>query len=283
MQKRERVQGSHEENFLKNNGVLKSIKNSEVVSNTKTKNYSDLAIRKSLVSFAKVVTVTQWWVETEPDCGGLRNNWMWISICHFIKLVHTRKKDIGLYMGNAARKGNERMYVTLRLLSKSAVIAFFKTSSPWLIHFKTSSLLFWCTIPQYNNQCLFPNILLCQILKKLKNGTSLVVQRVRVCLPVQGRRVWSLVHKDSTWQWAAKPVCYNYRARVPQLLKPAHPRACSQQEKPPQWEAHALQWKLCPDHHNQRKSLKSNKDAAQRKINKEIQNKTNQKITLKQT
>lgn len=33
-------------------------------------------------------------------------------------------------MGNAAREGNERMYVTLRLLSKLAVIAFFKNSSP---------------------------------------------------------------------------------------------------------------------------------------------------------
>lgn len=44
---------------------LKASKNSEVVSNTKTINYSDLAIRKSIVSFAKVVSVMQWWLETE--------------------------------------------------------------------------------------------------------------------------------------------------------------------------------------------------------------------------
>ena len=33
-------------------------------------------------------------------------------------------------MGNPAGEGNERRYVTLRLLSKLAVIAFVKNSSP---------------------------------------------------------------------------------------------------------------------------------------------------------
>ena len=43
------------------------------------------------------------------------------------------------------------------------------------------------------------------------------------------------------WACALEPTSHNYWARVPQLLKPV-PRACApQQEKPPQWEAHAPQ------------------------------------------
>ena len=104
--------------------------------------------------------------------------------------------------------------------------------------------------------------------------TSLVAQWLRICLPMQGTRVWALVRKDPTccgttkpmchnywactlepmshnyWSLCALgPVCCNYWARVLQLLSPcaatteAHaPRACAlQQEKPPQWDAHALQ------------------------------------------
>ena len=51
--------------------------------------------------------------------------------------------------------------------------------------------------------------------------TSLVVQWLRIRLPVQGTRVWSLVQEDPTCRGATKPVRHNYWARVPQLLKPA--------------------------------------------------------------
>ena len=89
-----------------------------------------------------------------------------------------------------------------------------------------------------------------QYFLKVSWGTSLVVQWLRVHLPMQGTRAWSLVREDSTCHRATKPMCCNYWACVPQLLKPAHsgacvlqllkptPRACApQQEKPPQWEA----------------------------------------------
>ena len=36
-------------------------------------------------------------------------------------------------------------------------------------------------------------------------GTSLVVQWLRICLPVQGRQVWSLVGGDYTCLWATTP------------------------------------------------------------------------------
>ena len=78
---------------------------------------------------------------------------------------------------------------------------------------------------------------------------------------MQGTQVRILVQEDSTCLRATTTEAY-----VPQLLKPACPRAWALQEKPPQWEAHApqqssphsLQWKL----------VQSNEDPMQPKINK---------------
>ena len=52
-------------------------------------------------------------------------------------------------------------------------------------------------------------------------GTSLVAQWLRICLPMQGTLVRSLVQEDPTCCGATKPVYHNYWDRVPQLLKPA--------------------------------------------------------------
>ena len=40
--------------------------------------------------------------------------------------------------------------------------------------------------------------------------TSLVVQGLRICLPMQGTRVQSLVQEDLTFRGATKPVRHNY-------------------------------------------------------------------------
>ena len=78
--------------------------------------------------------------------------------------------------------------------------------------------------------------------------TSLVVQWLRIRLPMQGTQVWALVQDNATCCRATKPVRHNYWACVPQLLKPrAH---APQQEKPPQWEARTVQQGVAPTHHN---------------------------------
>jgi len=46
-------------------------------------------------------------------------------------------------------------------------------------------------------------------------GTSLVVQWLGVCLPMQGTQVQSLVWEDSTYHGATKPVCHNCWAHEP--------------------------------------------------------------------
>ena len=68
--------------------------------------------------------------------------------------------------------------------------------------------------------------------KERISGTSLVVQWLRIHLPMQGTQVWALVWEDPTyrgatkpvrhnyWACALQPVSHNYWAHVPQLLKP---------------------------------------------------------------
>ena len=68
--------------------------------------------------------------------------------------------------------------------------------------------------------------------------TSLVVQWLRICLPMQGTQLCSLVWEDLTGWGATKPTCQNYWPRVPQLLKPhsLEPMPCNKRshgdEKP---------------------------------------------------
>ena len=51
-------------------------------------------------------------------------------------------------------------------------------------------------------------------------GTSLVVQWLRIHLPMQGTWVWSVVREDPTCRGATKPVSHKYWAHALQLLKP---------------------------------------------------------------
>ena len=75
---------------------------------------------------------------------------------------------------------------------------------------------------------------------KTRDRASLVVQWLRIRLPMQGTRVQALVREDPTCRGPTKPV--RSRAREPQLLslratttKACAPRARAlQQEKPPQ-------------------------------------------------
>ena len=94
--------------------------------------------------------------------------------------------------------------------------------------------------------------------KEKWSRASLVVQWLRIHLPMQGTRVRALVREDPTCRRATKPVCHNYWAcalepvshsywaHVPQLLKPLCLEPVLHNEKPLQWEACAPQRRVAP-------------------------------------
>ena len=88
------------------------------------------------------------------------------------------------------------------------------------------------------NQC---SIVCSNSLSNHYPGTSLVVQWLRIRLPMKGTRVGALVRGDPTCHGATKPVCHNYWACTPRARAP-------QQEKPTQWEGRALQGRVAPAH-----------------------------------
>ena len=78
----------------------------------------------------------------------------------------------------------------------------------------------------YFSHSLFP--------EKSNTRTSLVVQWLKIHLPIQGTGVWSLIWEDSTGCRQLSPCATT--------AKPMYPRICVlQQEMPRKWEAHAAQ------------------------------------------
>ena len=85
-----------------------------------------------------------------------------------------------------------------------------------------------------------------RVIGKIQKSRDFPGQWLRICLPMQGTCVQSLVRGGDKAMGQLSPcntsteptLC---RVQELQLLKPVCPRACSPQEKPPQWEAHALQ------------------------------------------
>ena len=85
-------------------------------------------------------------------------------------------------------------------------------------------------------------------LKAEFSWTSLVVQWLRIDLPMQGTWVQSLVPEGPVFYGTSKPTHHN---PVLRLLKPVIPTACApQQEKPPQREARHPNYRTTPTHHN---------------------------------
>ena len=71
--------------------------------------------------------------------------------------------------------------------------------------------------------------------------TSLVVEWIKICLPMQGTQVWSLVWEDLTCRRATKPVCHNSWACMLKLLQPLCLEHVLCNKKPPRWESLCLQ------------------------------------------
>ena len=94
-------------------------------------------------------------------------------------------------------------------------------------------------------------------------GASLVAHWLGIRPPMQETRVRALVWEDPTCRGATKPACHSYwacalePARHNKWAREPRPHAL-QQEKPPQWEAHAPQRRVGPVHRNWGKPTHSN-------------------------
>ena len=75
--------------------------------------------------------------------------------------------------------------------------------------------------------------------KEMLKRASLVAQRLRICLLMQGTRVRALVWEDPTCRGAAGPVSHNYWACASGACAP-------QQERSRWWEARAPWWGVAP-------------------------------------
>ena len=110
---------------------------------------------------------------------------------------------------------------------------------PILIDNKISLNECYCflwSIYQYSRCCGVPTRV---FISEMKTWTSLMVQWLRIYLPMQGTQVRSLVLEDSSCCGTKKSMSCNYWAHTPQQLKPSHARDCApQQEKPLQWNPH---------------------------------------------
>ena len=77
------------------------------------------------------------------------------------------------------------------------------------------------------------------ILRNTGSRASLVAQWLRICLPMQGTRVWALVWEDPTCRGATRPMSHNYWACASGACAP-------QQERLRQWEGCAPRWRVAP-------------------------------------
>ena len=75
-------------------------------------------------------------------------------------------------------------------------------------------------------------------LPRERGQTSLGIQGLRACLPMQGTWIQSLIQEEPTCHGATKPMRHNYWARDPQQEKPRQWEVCTQQlESSPQLPA----------------------------------------------
>ena len=90
-----------------------------------------------------------------------------------------------------------------------------------VVRFATSSSAFQNTLSIALTSQFALQTLTLPSLKNKPGTSSLVVQWIRIHLPMQGTQVRSLVREHSTCCGTSNPVCQNYWVPILQLLKPA--------------------------------------------------------------
>ena len=94
------------------------------------------------------------------------------------------------------------------------------TSGNWKTFLMLRKYLSFCLF--FINHSITLNIKAMAQSINLELGSALVFQWLRICLPMQGTQIWSLVWEDSTCCRATKPLRHNYIAHVQQLPNYLH-------------------------------------------------------------
>ena len=174
------------------------------------------------------------------------------SSCHSVSVLRNRLRPGGEWgkLASLATEGRREatpanFYHAVMWAEYNQIFSFSKTLELYI--FISYLLIFKC----------WPQIQILKIERDNKQpnqnngqGTSLVAQWLRICLPMQGTRVRSLVQEDPTcrratkpmhhnyWACALGPACCNYWACMLQLLKPVclepmfHNKRSHHNEKP---------------------------------------------------
>ena len=145
-------------------------------------------------------------------CSGRESNWLVCCTQKFLSFTsrqqffwEKKKLQISIQKSRASQKVLEprnNLQKTVLLIQK--YVAFGNTC--WRMNLQPQSS---AEVPEGPISITkLPLILL--PLKSKRDETSLVVQWLRIRLPVQGTQVRALVREDPTCRGATKPVCHNY-------------------------------------------------------------------------
>ena len=100
---------------------------------------------------------------------------------------------------------------------------------------------------EYSYSKFFQPLWFFKLINNAPLGASLVVQQLRIHLPLQGIWVQSLIREDPTCWEATKPMCHNYKSPCTMTTEALIPRARALKlEKKLQWEARAPQLERSP-------------------------------------
>ena len=94
-------------------------------------------------------------------------------------------------------------------IQKSIIFLYAEWMNKWNLKLKTH-----CYLQPHIWKMKYIGINLTKYVQDLYEGASLVVYWLRICLPMQGTPVRSLVWEDSTCHRATKSMCHNYWAHV---------------------------------------------------------------------
>ena len=160
-----------------------------------------------------------------------------VSECQF---PHLKNEETRILASETQRRFNEMKWASKALSTGSGI-----KKAPNKYYLLLLRLAEVFLMPTWNDLFLLNSKNVCYYSVKTEREwrTSLVVQWIRLCMPMQGTRVQSVVQEDPACHGATKPMHHNCWSPCSRVYAP-------QQEKPLQGVACALQQRVAPTRHS---------------------------------